>query len=265
MTITDQIGREIYLAQPPKRIVCCVPSLTEFLFDLGLEEEIVGITKYCIHPASKVKKKTTIGGTKKLNSAAILALKPDLIIANKEENKQTQIDDLAIHFPVYVSEIKDFNSALEALSAIGEITGKASTAIQIVSSIQEQYEQFQKPAKSLDVAYLIWRKPYMTCGGDTYISDLLAKAGYNNVFKNKLRYPQIETEELIKANPQLILLSSEPYPFNQKHFDALYEETGIPVAFVDGEKFSWYGSKMLFAFAYFEKLSEAVHEAYNFE
>jgi ABC-type Fe3+-hydroxamate transport system substrate-binding protein len=253
--LTDQIGRAIvWPAQPPRRIVSLVPSQTELLADLGLEEEVVGVTKFCVHPAHWLKEKTVIGGTKQLHLDRIRQLQPDLIIANQEENDREQVLTLAREFPVWGSRVVDLPSAWEMITAIGAITGRESAAQQLVGSIRDEFVQLEQfPLRS--AAYLIWRKPYMASGGDTFIHAMLRRAGFTNVFGDQDRYPEVSPEALAAADPEVILLSSEPYPFGEKH---LAELSAIcpkaEIRLVDGEMFSWYGSRLLKAARYFRKL-----------
>jgi ABC-type Fe3+-hydroxamate transport system substrate-binding protein len=245
----------------PKRIVSLVPSQTELLHYLGLEEETVGITKFCVHPKEWFRSKTRIGGTKTLNIAAIKKLNPDLIIANKEENVKEQVEELAIDHNVLVTDVNTVEEALEMIKYIGRITGKEKIADELRDKIKKEFSKIIRPEEPIPTAYLIWNKPYMTIGGDTFINDMLACAGLQNIFANNKRYPEITVDQLrIKDCPQgtaceLVLLSSEPYPFKQKHIDELQEQLpGVKIMLVDGEMFSWYGSRMLKAAGYLRDL-----------
>ncbi len=239
----------------PKKIVSLVPSQTELLFDLGLEAETIGITKFCVHPQSWFKTKEKIGGTKTVNIDKILQLQPDLIIANKEENVKEQIEALAAAYPVWLSDVNNFEDALKMISNIGELTCKNEEAVNLINNITIAFKSFPKINHPIKTAYLIWQKPYMTVGGDTFINDMLLQCGFENVFANKTRYPQINIDDLPTANCQLLLLSSEPYPFKQKHIDELSKQLpGTKIILADGEFFSWYGSRMLQAPGYFKQL-----------
>ncbi|KAA9327322.1 ABC transporter substrate-binding protein [Adhaeribacter soli] len=252
---TDQLQNSIFLPEKPRRIVSLVPSQTELLFDLGLEEEVVGITKFCIHPAEKVKTKTKIGGTKNFNFEAIDALQPDLIIGNKEENYQEGIEKLAQKYPVWMSDIFTLEDALDMIRKVGELTGMAQNALEIVGKIAARFASLLKPESELTAAYFIWKNPYMVVGNNTFIDDMLQRCGFRNVFENETRYPEISIEMLQKSKPEVILLSSEPYPFKEKHlqeFQEMLPEAKIMIA--DGEMFSWYGSRLLQAPAYLQKL-----------
>ena len=244
----------------PKRIISVVPSQTELLFDLGLDETIIGITKYCVHPRDWQETKIKIGGTKKLDLEKIKELAPDLIIGNKEENEKNQILQLMKNYPVWMSDIKTLAEALNMIESIGEITGKKSKALAIQNDIGEQFSHFKLQLSHINVerkkvAYLIWRKPYICAASNTFINHMLQICGLENAFPTISRYPEITTEEIRKVKPSLIFLSSEPYPFRQKHIEEF--KTICPeskVILVDGEMFSWYGSRLLYAPAYFERL-----------
>ncbi len=239
----------------PKSIVSLVPSQSELLFDLGLEAETVGITKFCVHPQSWFNAKEKVGGTKTVNIDKIHQLKPDLIIANKEENVKQQIEELAKDYPVWLTDVNNFADALQMITDIGTLTGKTATASAIINNISNAFKVMPKLEKSVKTAYLIWRKPYMTVGGDTFIHDMLDQCGFKNVFTDKTRYPEISIEDLHIANCQFVFLSSEPYPFKQKHIDELSNHLpSTKIILADGEFFSWYGSRMLNAPAYFKEL-----------
>jgi len=249
-TIKDQLGREIEFSYPPNSIVSTVPSQTELLFDLGLEDNITGITWFCIHPEDKVKNVAKIGGTKNMKIKVIRQLKPDLIIANKEENEKAQIEELSKEFPVWVSDIKTLDDSFSMMKSIGEITLTEEKADLKISEIQSAFKEI-KPLKSLKTLYLIWRKPYMSIGNQTFIHHILTKCGLINVCGETERYPEITDEEIRELNPELILLSSEPYPFKDKHIEEL--KVIVPnakIMLVDGEMFSWYGSRLIKAAGY---------------
>ncbi len=253
--ITDQLGRKINLNLPAKRIVSLVPSQTELLFDLGLDEEVIGITKFCIHPENWLQEKTIVGGTKNFHIEKIKVLQPDLILANKEENTKELIEELALDFPVYISDVNTIENALQMISDVGILVGKEDKALQIVSVIKQARRdlsnQFKKPASCY---YFIWKNPWLTVGGDTFINTMIEEAGFISLSKNQTRYPEIDLDNIDKQ-PDFLLLSSEPYPFKQS--DADYLQTKFPaskIVFVDGTYFSWYGSRLTKAFSYLSDL-----------
>lgn len=260
MIVTDQLGRPLELKAIPKRIVSVVPSQTELLYDLGLAEEVVGITKFCIHPQQWFRTKARVGGTKQLHLQKIRELVPDLIIANKEENVEEQILGLAGEFPVWVSDVNTLEDALQMIDSIGIVVGREEKAHQMVQQLKEAFARLPKPTTpGPSACYLIWKDPYMTVGGDTFIHDMLQRAGFTNLYAAATRYPEVRIGHLKEMGCEVLLLSSEPYPFHQKHIDelqALLPHTRIVL--VDGELFSWYGSRLLHSPAYFEQLQQQI-------
>ena len=268
LTFSDQLGRIIHLHSFPKRIISLVPSQTELLFDLGLRDEVIGITKFCVHPQQWFHKKTRVGGTKNLNIELITSLEPDLIIANNEENTKEQVEGLATKYPVWISDVHNLETALQMISSVGELTNKVQRASLIADQIKEGFDQLQtglvrrnitsdEGSNEPQTAYIIWKDPYMTVGSDTFIHDMLKAAGLKNMFEHLTRYPEIKIADLQAKNCQLLLLSTEPYPFNQKHVDEL--QIHLPdtkIILVDGEMFSWYGSRLLKVPGYFRKVFE---------
>jgi ABC-type Fe3+-hydroxamate transport system substrate-binding protein len=254
------MNRAVEIPPTPKRIISIVPSQTELLFDLGLDEEIIGITKFCIHPAVKVKQKLKIGGTKALNVKLIKELKPDLIIGNKEENEQSQVEELMRDFPVWMSDIANLGGAIDMIRQIGKITGKGIEAEVLTKSIRANFEDLHIKTTGLRVAYLIWRKPFIVAGKGTFINDMLDKCGMRNAFDLD-RYPEAFPAQMVEANPDVVFLSSEPYPFNERHiteFKALVPHAIIQL--VDGELFSWYGSRLLQTPGYFKQLIDSLNQ-----
>jgi ABC-type Fe3+-hydroxamate transport system substrate-binding protein len=252
----DQIGRSVDVPLAPQRIISLVPSQTELLYDLGLGDRVIGITKFCVHPEEWFRTKPRIGGTKKVDLDKVRALKPDLIIGNKEENEKKDIETLAREFPVWISDVRDLPGALDMIRRVGELTGTSPKAEEIASSIEQRFTMLAPLDPTLTVAYLIWREPYMAAGHGTFVNDMLRRCGLVNVFdEGDARYPEITPQELAEADPDLILLSSEPYPFQEKHFAELNMICpGTPVRLVDGELFSWYGSRLLRSPSYFNGL-----------
>jgi ABC-type Fe3+-hydroxamate transport system substrate-binding protein len=250
----DQLNRKVELSGIPKRIISIVPSQTELLFYLGLNAELIGITKFCVHPAAKLYSVAKIGGTKQLDIEKIRLLAPDLIIANKEENDRLQVEELMNICPVWISDISDLNSALEMIECIGDITGRSEHATILCKEIISRFNHIKLSLTALKVAYLIWRKPYMLAAKNTFIDCMLQRCGFNNAIESE-RYPEIDAVDLIATNPDLVFLSSEPYPFARKHIEEF--KVLLPnarIILVDGEMFSWYGSRLLYAPAYFEQL-----------
>jgi ABC-type Fe3+-hydroxamate transport system substrate-binding protein len=251
----DQLSRSISLQQAPLRIVSLVPSQTELLFDLGLENEVVGITKFCIHPKQWFDAKTRVGGTKDVDVERIRLLRPDLIIANKEENTKGQIDVLAAEFPVWVSDVHNLSSALEMTQALADITETHQKGMQLCQTIAQGFEALL-PIAQKTVVYLIWHGPYMAAGSDTFINDMLSRCGLVNCIAER-RYPTLTEDALAHLAPEVILLSSEPFPFSEKHVAALQvRHPTSKIMLVDGELFSWYGSRLLAAPSYFKQIQQ---------
>lgn len=237
------------------RIISTVPSQTELLYDLGLRDEVVGITKFCVHPKQWFQGKEKIGGTKSLNLEKIKSLKPDLVIANKEENVKEQIESLSKFCEVYVSDIKTIQDNVELIHELGNLTDKRLTAIRLATELETAYNSIEVK-QTIKAAYLIWEKPYMTVGGDTYINAIMQKCGFKNVFSNRKRYPETTLEELASAKVELLLLSSEPFPFKEKHRSEI--QSALPqskIILADGEAFSWYGTRLLKKAEYLNQLS----------
>jgi ABC-type Fe3+-hydroxamate transport system substrate-binding protein len=255
INLNDQLGRMVTLEKPAQKIVSLVPSQTELLSDLGLDDGIVGITKFCIYPAHLRKKKSIVGGTKNINHAAIEALRPDLIIANKEENVQSDIELLATMFPVYVSDVYDLESARQMIADIGALTNTTEKATAIIKDINTAKADYPKHPQD-SVLYLIWKNPWMAAGSDTFIHTMLEEAGYTNVLEAK-RYPTLTPQEIMELDPDVVLLSSEPYPFTESHIQEITMLLpGCRVRLADGSMFSWYGSRLRKAWAYFKTLRQ---------
>lgn len=243
---------------PPNSIISIVPSLTELLFDLGLGERVSGRTRFCIHPKEKIKEIPIIGGTKNPRLDKIREIKPDLIIANKEENRQEDVVELKRDFDVHVTEIDNINEALFTIHDIGWKCGVEEKAKELIQNIQKRMEDVPDE-KPMTAAYMIWRDPWMTVGGDTYIHSVMDHWQLENVFCDKTRYPKTSLEELSYKKPDVILLSSEPYPFKEKHIKEVSEFCkNTSIILVNGEWFSWYGSRMLKAFEKLNVLRRAI-------
>lgn len=253
---TDQLGQRIDLPAPARRIVSLVPSQTELLFDLGAGAAVVGCTRYCVHPAQRVAGIARVGGTKKFDFAAIDALAPDLIIANREENYADGVARLREKYPVWVSDIVSLADALAMIRAVGTLTGRAEQATSIAAEIETGFAGLTR-APARRVAYFIWRKPWMVVGGGTFIDHIVQRLGWVNVFGGLARYPEVNARALADAAPELLLLSSEPFPFREAHArELLALVPGARVLQVDGEMFSWYGSRLRLAPAYLRSLAQ---------
>ena len=233
------------------RIVSLCPSLTELVFDLGLGDELVGITRYCVHPAKALERIEAVGGTKDPDIARIQALVPDVVLMNDEENRRADYDALvAAGVHVHSSFPRDVAGTAVMVRDIGKELARLEQAERIAADIERRSRRVRAGAAGrppVTFAYLIWRKPWMSVNGDTFAHDLLALAGGVNVFAaREERYPEITPDALTAASPDTILLCTEPFPFEEKHITELSELTGLPESrfrIADGEYLSWHGSR----------------------
>jgi iron complex transport system substrate-binding protein len=262
---TDQLGTSHSFESTPKRIVSLVPSQTELLYDLGLEDNIVGITKFCVHPFHFKSTKKIIGGTKNVHIEKIRLLQPDIIIANKEENTQEIVAELAKICSVWVTNIITLEDNYQMIADFGQLFNKRTEAQKWLDKIRFAYLDFQHfihDQPSYKIAYFIWANPYMVAGGNTFINEMLRLNNFVNIYENNPnctgRYPEVEIKKIrLHGDPDLVFLSSEPFPFKDEHAFELGRFTHhAKTFFVDGEMFSWYGSRLVKAFAYFKKLHE---------
>lgn len=250
------MGRSVELAKPAQRIVSLVPSQTEFLYHLGLTDEVVGLTKFCIHPDSWWKTKTRVGGTKNAKYQRVKDLCPDIILGNKEENDQKNIQELSEIAPVWMSDIKIMDDAYEMMLEIGKLTDREAKAKEIVENIKSSFKSIKSLTISKKALYFIWKDPWMLSGEQTFISHLMEMCGFENMAKNS-RYPNYTPGDF--SDCELIFLSSEPYPFKEKDIAELKEDfPSTQIKLVDGEMFSWYGSRLLEAPNYFQKLITSI-------
>ena len=263
--LTDQLGKTHFFASTPNRIVSLVPSQTETLVDLGLEKSIVGITKFCVHPIHLKKEKTIVGGTKNINIEKIKALNPDIIICNKEENTKEIIENLSHICPVWVTDIVKLESNNKMISDLGDIFDIKSNANKMIEVIDYKLLQINNLLKNnspKNVAYLIWKNPWMAVGHSTYINEILLLNNLNSVFNNaqifESRYPEFEFDRLKNLALDYIFLSSEPYPFKKKETLDIQNLTGVKTILVDGEMFSWHGSRLIKALDYFADLHKQI-------
>ncbi|QUG43399.1 ABC transporter substrate-binding protein [Psychrobacillus sp. INOP01] len=252
--VIDHLGRKVVLPKSPKRIISVCPAITETLFSLGLEKEVVGRTKYCIFPQDIIETVPIVGGTKEVNLSKVRELQPDLIFAEKEENTEEMVLELEKIAPVFVLEVKTIQDAFRFITTLGEVTETTENARPLLASCQKSFQSIESKENG-KAAYVIWRKPYMVVGGTTYINDVLHVMGFQNPFTNEeSRYPVVTREQLANARLNKLFLASEPFPFQEKHlaeFQLFLPNTEIIL--VDGEMF-WYGSRMLVAGEYLTKL-----------
>lgn len=256
MVFKDQIGRTIHLHAVPERVVSLVPSQTELLVDLGLRDKLVGITRFCVHPKELRNTVTRVGGTKEARIHKLQKLNPDFIFCNKEENTQEMVQELEEIAPVWVTDMYSVADCNEMIRQIGEVfmvADKASEIIRRINLAKADFIEFMKDKPTRKVLYTIWKNPYMAAGRNTFINELLKLNKFENaITAPDSRYPEIDFPDF--PDLDVILLSTEPYPFNESHAMELRKELNKNVAVVDGEFFSWYGSRLALAFAYFKTL-----------
>jgi ABC-type Fe3+-hydroxamate transport system substrate-binding protein len=255
MLVKDQIGDQIAISEYPERIVSLVPSQTELLFDLGLGDRVVGITKFCVHPDQWFQSKIRVGGTKDVDIDKVKSLSPDLIIGNKEENTLKDITALRKIAPVWISDVNNLEHSIDMIKGVGEICNASLKATEISNKIIENFDALNSTSNGKTVLYFIWKNPYMVAAKDTFIDAILSnQLGLVNLMADEKRYPNIDLEDISTA-PDYIFLSSEPYPFKEKHKREMNEIfPNAKITLVDGEFFSWYGSRLIDAPEYFEKL-----------
>jgi len=251
----DASGVAVELPRPPRRIVSLVPSTTEILCALGLGEALVGITVYCVEPRDVVRGKTRIGGEKNPDLEKIRTLEPDLVIANIEENVRADIDRLrAWSIPVWVTYPRTVAEGIQLIGELGELTGSPVRAAELLRDFEPLLERvMMATARRPPVAvfYPIWRGPYMTINGDTYIHDMLKVCGARNIFADRPeRYPTVTLDEVAARRPDVILLPDEPFRFRRAHLADFAKYADVPavrdgrIRLVDGKPFSWHGPRI---------------------
>jgi ABC-type Fe3+-hydroxamate transport system substrate-binding protein len=255
-TFTDQLGNTLRISFPPTRIISLVPSLTELLYDLNLSSEVVGITKYCVHPTQWLKSKPIIGGTKNVDVQKIRGLRPDLILGNKEENEKRLVEELMRDGSLWMSDIYSLPDALNMIESVGTMTNRGKEALGIITLIQNSFNSLAPIIHTnRTVLYLIWKNPWMGVGSNTFIHHMLEKIGLENCLGAINRYPTLSNAKIRELNPDYIFLSSEPYPFKDKHQQEMQDMCpNAKIMLVDGEMFSWYGSRLVKSADYFRTL-----------
>lgn len=219
------------------------PSVTETLIDFGAADRIVGITRFCIHPKEVVQTLDRVGGTKDPDLEAIRAKNPDLILLNEEENRREDHDALASDFDVQTSLPKRVTEVPEELRRLGSLVGCEDIAERRAAELEAALETLGATEGSFSYAYLIWRSPWMTVNDDTYVADLIGRAGGMNVFGAAPdRYPTITLDTLAERAPDVVFLPDEPFPFQAKH--AAEIPTG-QVELVSGDDCCWHGVRSI--------------------
>ncbi|MCY0901664.1 MAG: helical backbone metal receptor [Firmicutes bacterium] len=248
----DHLDREVVVPMRPQRIVSLCPSLTETLFALGLGPRMVGRTRHCVHPDA-ARTLQNVGGTKEVRADVIATLEPDLIFCEKEENTEEIVRTLSALYPVYVVDVHTVDDALGLITDLGEVTGVAQTAQSLRADIKSRLQTLPR-VDGVRMAYLIWQNPYMGAGQDTYLDALFAEAGYVNALADlNGRYPEVTLEVLQHKAPDVVFLSSEPYPFKASHQAQI--QAALPqskVLLIDGEV-CWSGARMREAVAILRK------------
>jgi ABC-type Fe3+-hydroxamate transport system substrate-binding protein len=245
MKYTDQIQNTVNLNARPQRIISLVPSQSEFLWEIGIRQELVGITKFCVHPEAMYSNVERVGGTKNLNLDKIRRLKPDLIIGNKEENDELQIKTLQKEFNVWMSDIISIDDSLHMMKSLGEILNRENEVVGLIGEIGISMAAIKNLFNKKSVAYFMWNEPYMLAANETFINSIIQHIGLKNIIDRKIRYPITNEDELKSLNPDYCFLSSEPFPFKKKHIDELKQILpDTKIILVDGEMFSWYGSRL---------------------
>lgn len=240
----------------PQRIVSLVPSQTELLAALGLDARVVGVTRFCVRPEDWKRRKTIVGGTKNVDVERVRALAPDLVLANHEENTREDVEALGAFAPVVVTDVATVDDAGAMIRDVGARTGTDRLAHALADRIADGFAALPAFAP-LRAAYFIWREPWMVAGGGTFIGDVLRRGGFANVFERAPRYPAVSADEVAAARPDVLLFSSEPYPFRERHLAEWRARLpGVPCAFVDGEACSWYGPRLLETPGYLRALRE---------
>lgn len=203
-----------------------------------------------------------IGGTKKFDFEKIDKIRPDLVLGNKEENYLAGVARLREKYPVWVSDIATVDDAFRMMQSVGEMTETAEPVAALIEEIEAVRRDAETTEDSPRIAYFIWQKPLMVAGGGTFIHAMMQEAGFSNVFEGEIRYPEVTPEEVSAARPEFIFLSSEPFPFTDRH-QASFEKTfpDARVVLVDGALFSWYGSRLVQAFPYLRALKERLRTA----
>lgn len=243
MAVVDALGREVPVDPHPDRVVSLCPSQTELLFELGVGDRVVGVTKFCVHPRAQVQTRARVGGTKNVDIERVRALRPDLVLAEKEENTRDTVLTLEREFPVFVTDVVDVDSALAMIATVAELFGVDERAATLETSIRVSLGELDV-TKRWRVLYLIWREPWMAAGRGTYIDSVLAACGFDNAIGDP-RYPELTLSAMRDLEPDFVFLSSEPFPFRARHRQELAEAMPTPgIVHVDGEVFSWYGSRM---------------------
>ena len=265
--MTDATGESHSLRRRRARLVSLVPSHTETLFTLGAGERVTGVTRFCVRPDRALRTARNVGGTKSPDIEAIVALEPDLVFANQEENRREDILRLRESVPVYVAFPKTVPEAIDDIRATGRLLDLELEADTIAARLVERLESLRRTARPFRFLYFIWQRPYLVAGHGTFIDASLSEAGGENAAPSgRGRYPEISTEEIAASGADVLLLSSEPFPFDAGHRAALKKELRSDsehpprVELVDGQLLSWHGTRLLEGLPYLASLAAGLRE-----
>lgn len=262
--VTDAIGQRHVLADGPHRIVSLVPSITELLFDLGLASEVVGRTSYCVHPAARITRAPSVGGTKKVKMGCLAALRPTHVIVNVDENRKAMADAIAdLGASVVVTHPRAPEDNVALFELVGRLFQRQREASELTRRFQARLEHTRRRASALPrrrVLYLIWRKPWMTVSRDTYVSRMLRVVGWlSHPARSPRRYPELDSNVVNPRAIDRVAFSTEPYAFRPEEMEIFSHEFGIPMTrmiSIDGELVSWYGSRALRGLDYLLQIAE---------
>lgn len=262
--LVDAAGVRHRPAGPAPRIVSLVPSITETLFDLGLDEAVVGRTAFCVHPRGRVKRARSVGGTKQVNLGKLQALNPSHVIVNVDETPRALAEDLAeAGYAVVVTHPVSVEDNLGLYHLLGGLFGRESQAEALCRSFAAEADALDTLARSLPerrVLYLIWKDPWMTVSADTYIARMLAKIRWRTVGGDPaVRYPPVDIDEALLGDADLVLFATEPFPFAERHleaFRAAHPGHAAKAMLIDAEMTSWYGSRAIAGLRYLAALAD---------
>lgn len=261
ITIRDADGVTHRLDESPRRIVSLVPSLTESVIALGGADRLVGVTEWCIHPEEVVKSIPKVRGTKNPYIKKILELQPDLVLANREENRRRHVVELRRHVPVFLTYPRSVFDALKTVRDLGVILDASERAGEILEMCEFLLDGIHRTTNPYyHTACLIWRDPWMAVGPDTYVHDLLGHFGFVNVYREEDgRYPETTLEDLAERGPEIVLLPSEPYEFAEGDREQVQtvvwsKVPGCRAVLVDGGYLTGWGTRTLAALRYLTEL-----------
>ena len=262
--LLDAAGRAHVSATADARILSLVPSLTELLFDLGLGASVVGRTNFCVHPKDRVGTVASVGGTKQIDFEKVASLNPTHALVNIDENPKEMADALsAMGIEVVVTHPLRVTDNRDLFRLIGGLFGAEERAAALTREFDAAFAEMQAgnwPERR--VLYLIWRKPWMSIAPDTYIADALARAGLRALqHAGGARYPEVALGEKLLDEVDLVLFSTEPFPFKAKHlvaFRAAFPAHRAKAHLIDAEMVSWYGSRAVPGLRYLAEFAEGL-------